>query len=59
MHIKTKVNIEHVVYYVCFNYEETTPVLHWVSHTPSGFNRLNELGEELTNKIVNRINDCN
>ena len=59
MHIKTKIKIEHATYYVCYNYKDTTPVIHWVSQTPNGFNTLNALSEELKNTIVNKINDSN
>jgi hypothetical protein len=52
MHIKTKIRIDGTSYYVCYNYNDEQPVIHWVAKTPSGFNRLSELSEG----IIARIN---
>ena len=53
MHIKTKTTIDGVAYYVCYSYSGTDPIVHWVSKTPQGFNRLNELDDatKLTIKL--------
>lgn len=51
MHIKTKVRVEGTAYYVCYNYDNESPVIHWVSKTPNGFNRLSELSEEIMARI--------
>ncbi len=55
MHIKTKVRIEGTAFYVCYNYDNKTPVIHWVSRTPNGFNRLSELSQELIARIILHI----
>lgn len=55
MFIKTKITIDSVAYYVCFDFAGEDVDIHWISRTPNGFNRVNGLSEELKNEIKTKL----